>query len=177
MRRLMCIMAWCVYASAAVPAQQLSHLGVRALPTQPVGSAGWGGPTTTIAVLNGAPQLGAVARALAGTLSTPGHELTVVEKTAEELASLQASRQFGLLLDCVRAPTSAPRDIEMALRTASSPEAAKRAPRTALRAVRDLGRQLPLGIVGELSIWGARAAPFVNLEAWQLGAAWFRPTT
>jgi peptide/nickel transport system substrate-binding protein len=164
----------------AVPAQQLSHLGVRALPTQPVGSAGsvgWGGPTTTIAVLSGAPQLGAIARALAATLSTPGHELTVVEKTAEELAGLQTSRQFGLLLACVRAPTAAPRDLEMALRTAASPEAAKRAPRTALRAIRDLGRQLPLGIVGELAIWGARAAPFVNLEIWQLGAAWFRPAT
>jgi peptide/nickel transport system substrate-binding protein len=161
----------------AVPAPQLSHLGVRALPTQPVGSVGWGGPTTTIAVLSGAPQLGAIARALAGTLSTPGHELTVVEKTAEELAGLQTSRQFGLLLDCVRAPTGAPRDLEMALRTAASPEAAKRAPRTALRAVRDLGRQLPLGIVGELSIWGARGAPFVNLETWQLGGAWFRPAT
>jgi peptide/nickel transport system substrate-binding protein len=161
----------------AVPAQQLSHLGVRALPTQPAGSAAWGGPTTTIAVLSGAPQLVAIARALAGTLSTPGHELTVVEKTAEELAGLQTSRQFGLLLDCVRAPTNAARDLEMALRTAASPEAAKRAPRTSFRAVRDLGRQLPLGIVGELSIWGARRAPFVNLETWQLGAASFRPAT
>jgi len=161
----------------AVPAQQLSHLGVRGLPTQAVGFPAWGGPTTTIAVLSGAPQLGAIARALAGTLSTPGHELTVVERTAEELASLQSSRQFGLLLDCVRAPTAAPRDLEMALRTAASPEAAKRAPRSALRAVRDLGRQLPLGIVGDLSIWGARGASFVNLDAWQLGAAAFRPAT
>lgn len=154
----------------AIPAQQLSHLGIRGLPTQTSGSAAWGGPTTTIAVLGNAPQLLAIARALAGTLSTPGHELIVVEKTPDELLNLQTSRQFGLLLDAVRAPTAAARDIEVALRTAASPEAAKRAPHTATQSPRDLGRQLPLGVVGELSIWGARRAPFVGIEAWQLGA-------
>jgi peptide/nickel transport system substrate-binding protein len=160
----------------AVPAEQLSHLGVRGLPTQPSGSRAWGGPTTTIAVLANAPQLGAIARALAATLSTPGHELSVVEKTAEELAGLQNSRQFGLLVDHVRAPTAQARDLEIALRTAASPEAAKRAPRTATLAPRELGRQLPLGVIGELSVWGTRRAPFVNLEAWQLGGVSFRPT-
>jgi peptide/nickel transport system substrate-binding protein len=161
----------------AVPAQQLSHLGVRGLPAQASGSSAWGGPATTIAVLANAPQLGAIARALAATLSTSGHELSVVEKSAEELSSLQASRQFGLILDLVRAPTSGPRDIELALRTAASPEAAKRAPKTAPLAPRELGRQLPLGVVGELSLWGARRAPFVGLESWQLGAVSFRPPT
>jgi peptide/nickel transport system substrate-binding protein len=159
----------------AVPARQLSHLGVRGLPTQPSGSAAWGGPSTTIAVLANAPQLIAIARALAATLSTPGHELTVVEKTAEELAALQSSRQFGLLIDCVRAPTSSPRDIELALRTAASPEAAKRAPKTVSLAPRELGRQLSLGVVGELSVWGARRASFVGLDSWQLGAVSVRP--
>ena len=158
----------------AVPAQQLSHLGVRALPTQASGSVSWGGPATTIAALANAPQLLAIARALAGTLSTPGHELTVVEKTAEELLALQNSRQFGLLLDAVRAPTAAARDIEIALRTAASPEAAKRAPRTVAQSPRELGRQLPLGVIGDLTIWGARRAPFVGVEAWQLGAVYLR---
>jgi peptide/nickel transport system substrate-binding protein len=161
----------------AVPAQQLSHLGVRGMPAQASGSPAWGGPATTIAVLANAPQLVAVARALAATLSAPGHELTVVEKTAEELSELQNSRQFGLLLDLVRAATSSPREIELALRTAASPEAAKRAPKTAPLAARELGRQLPLGVVGELSVWGARRAPFIGLEAWQLGAVSFRPPT
>ncbi len=158
----------------AVPAQQLAHLGVRALPTQPNGAAAWGGPATTIAVLANAPQLLAIARALAATLSTPGHELTVVEKTAEELLALQNSRQFGLLLDAVRAPTSAARDTEMALRTAASPEAAKRAPRTTVQSPRELGRQLALGVIGELTIWGARRAPFIGVEAWQLGSVYLR---
>jgi len=158
----------------AIPAGQLSHLGVRGLPPQSSGSAAWGGPATTVAVLANAPQLGAIARAVAATLSTPGHELTVVEKSAEELASLQATRQFGLLVDQVRAPTALARDIELALRTIASPDAAKRAPKTAPLAPRDLGRQLPLGVIGELSIWGTRRAPFVNLEAWQLGGVWFR---
>jgi len=159
----------------AVPAEQLSHLGLRGLPAQPRGSLGWGGPATTIAVLANAPQLGAIARALAATLSTPGHELTVVEKTATELASLQGSRQFGLLVDQARAPTNQPRDLELALRTAASPDAAKRAPKTAPLAPRELGRQLPLGVIGELSIWGTRRAPFASLETWQLGSVSFRP--
>lgn len=159
----------------AVPAQQLSHLGVRALPAQASGSPAWGGPATTIAVPATAPQLVAVARALASTLSTPGHELNVVEKTAEELSALQSSRQFGLLVDLVRAPTPAARDLEIALRTAASPEGAKRAPRTALRAPRELGRQLSLGVIGELAVWGTRRAAFSNLETWQISGVSLRP--
>ncbi len=155
----------------AIPAQRLSHLGLRGLPAQASGaSAAWGGPATSIAVSGGAPQLVAVARALAAAMSTPGHELVVVEKSAEELAALQSSRQFGLLVDCVRAPSAAPRELELALRTAASPEAARRTPRTVSVAPRELGRQLPLGVVGELSVWGARRAAFDALEAWQLGA-------
>ena len=158
----------------AVPAQQLAHLGLRGLPARAVGAPAWGGPATTIAVLGGAPQLVATARALAASLSTPGHELTVVEKTATELSDLQKTRQFGLLVACVRAPSAAPRELEMALRTAANPEAAKHAPKTASVAPRELGRQLPLGVVGELSIWGARRAPFFGLESWQLGAVSYR---
>ncbi|HVY28692.1 MAG TPA: hypothetical protein VHB79_19180 [Polyangiaceae bacterium] len=154
----------------AIPAQQLTHLGLRGLPASASGSATWGGPATTIAVLGGAPQLVAVARTLAAALSSPGHELTVVEKTVEELQGLQASRQFGLLVDCVRAPSAVPREVELALRTAASPEAARRAPRTAATTPRELGRQLPLGVVGELAVWGARRAAFNGLESWQLGS-------
>lgn len=158
----------------AVPAAQLLHLGLRGLPSAPKGSPSWGGPATTIAVLAQAPQLVGVARALAASLSTPGHELSVIEKTAEELSGLRSSRRFGLMVDCVRAPSSAPRDIELALRTAASPEAAKRSPRTAPVAPRELGRQISLGVIGELSIWGARRANFTGLETWQLGAVSLR---
>jgi peptide/nickel transport system substrate-binding protein len=158
----------------AIPAQRLSHLGLRALPAQASGSAAWGGPPTSIAVNGSAPQLVAVARALAATLSSAGHELSVTEKSTEELAALQASRQFGLLVDCVRAPSPAPRELALALRSAASPEAAKRAPRTASPPPRELGRQLPLGVIGELAVWGARRAAFEALETWQLGAVSFR---
>lgn len=154
----------------AVPAQQLSHLGLRGLPAQARGSSAWGGPSTTLAVLGGAPQLVAIARAVAGALSTPGHELSVVEKTADELAGLRQSQQFGLLLDCVRAPGAAPRELELALRSAASPDAARRAPRTAELSPRELGRHLALGVVGDLSMWGALRSGFVGVEAWQLGA-------
>jgi peptide/nickel transport system substrate-binding protein len=158
----------------AIPAQRLAHLGLRGLPSATRGSTTWGGPPTTIAVNAAAPQLVAVARALAASLGSAGHELTVAEKSAEELATLRTSRRFGLLVDCVRAPGTAPRELEMALRSAASPDAAKRAPRSASAAPRELGRQLPLGVVGELSAWGWRRAAFEGLDAWNLGAAWLR---
>jgi peptide/nickel transport system substrate-binding protein len=158
----------------AIPSGRLSHLGLRGLPERARGSASWGGPSTTIAVNGAAPQLVAVARALASAMSTPGHELTVDEKSLEELGGAKSSRQFGLLVDCVRAPSAAPRELEMALRSAASPEAARRTPRTASAPPRDLGRQLPLGVVGELSVWGARRAAFEGLDSWQLGAVSFR---
>jgi peptide/nickel transport system substrate-binding protein len=154
----------------AVPAQQLSHLGLRGLPTQALGAAAWGGPATTLAVLGSAPQLVAVARSIAASLSTPGHELSVVEKSAEELASLRSSGKFGLLVDSVRSPSAVAHDVEMALRSAASPEAAKRAPKTAPATPRELGRHLPLGVIGELTLWGARRGGFVGIETWQLGS-------
>jgi peptide/nickel transport system substrate-binding protein len=158
----------------AVPEQQLAHLGLRGLPAVTSGSPAWGGPATSIVVSSSAPQLLAVARAVASSLSSPGHELTVDEKAPEELAALRSSRQFGLMVDSVRAPNASPREVELLLRTAASPDGAKRAPKTASASPRELGRQLPLGVIGELSVWGTRRAPFVNLETWQLGAVSFR---
>ena len=158
----------------AVPAQQLAHLGLRGLPARVSGSERWGGPAGGIAVLAGAPQLVAVARALASTLSTPGHELHVAEKSADELQALRESRQFALPVDVVRVAGSTPRELELLLRTAASPEAAKRAPKTASLQPRELGRQLSLGVVGELAVYGARRAQLVGLESWQLGGVSLR---
>lgn len=158
-----------------VPAQQLAHLGLRGLPSSPGSALRWGGRPSSIAVLGGAPQLVAVARALASTLSSSGHELTVSEKSAAELSALRESRQFELLVDCVRAGSGA-REVELLLRTAASPEAAKRAPKTASLEPRLLGRQLALGVIGELSVHGARRAGLLGLEGWQLGAVSLRPS-
>jgi peptide/nickel transport system substrate-binding protein len=153
-----------------IPAQQLAHLGLRGLPTSTSGSTRWGGPATNVLVLAGAPQLVALARSVAAALSTPGHELSVLEKSAEELNALRASRQFGLLVDCVRAAGSSERELEQLLRTAASPEAAARAPKTAPMPPRQLARQLSLGVIGELSVHGSRGAALLGLESWQLGA-------
>jgi len=154
----------------AIPSSQLAHLGLRGLPERASGSASWGGPATTIAAPSGAPQLVAAAQAIAGSLSTQGHALSVVEKSAAEIAELRASRQFGLLVDCVRAPSASARDVELALRTAANPDAVKHAPRTAPAPPRQLGRQISLGVIGELCVWGARRAGFSGLDGWQLGS-------
>jgi peptide/nickel transport system substrate-binding protein len=154
----------------AVPAGQLAHLGLRGLPAQHSGSLGWGGPPTTLAVAAHAPQLVAIARTLAGALSTPGHELRVVEKSGDDIASARASRNFGLILDLVRAPSASARELEVVLRTAANPESAKRVPLTSPLSPRALGRQLTLGVVGELAVYGARRSSIAGLEAWQLGA-------
>ncbi len=158
----------------AIPPGHLTHLGLRGLPTQAVGSARWGGPATTIAVLQSAPQLVAVARALAASLATPGHPLVVAEKTAAEFVALKASGQYGLRVDCVRAPSSAESELELALRTAVSPKAAQRAPKTLAPSARELGKSLPLGIIGELRLWGARREAFNGLAEWSLGSVWER---
>jgi hypothetical protein len=107
----------------------------------------------------------------------PGHDLTVSEKNAEELAALRDSKQYALLVDVVRAAGATTRETELLLRTAASPDAAKRAPKTASLLPRELGRQLTLGVVGELTVYGARRATFVGLESWQLGAVWQRLPT
>lgn len=157
----------------AIPAQQLAHLGLRGLPSSPTGSARWGGPPSEVVVQSGAPQLVAVARSLAAALSTAGHELSVSEKSTDELAALRVSRSFGLMVDCVRAAGSNDRELEMLLRTAANPDAAKRAPKTAPLPVRELARQLPLGVIGELSVHGSRRGSLQGLESWQLGAVSF----
>lgn len=154
----------------AIPAGQLAHLGVGGLRASASGSARWDGPATSLVVLASAPQLVAIARAIAAALSTPGHELSVTEKSAEELAALRDSRKFGLMVDCVRASSSSDRELELVLRTVASPEAAKRAPRTAPLPARELARQLALGVIGELSVYGSRRAALQGLESWQLGA-------
>ncbi len=157
----------------AIPAQQLAHLGLRGLPASPNGSARWSGPPSEVVVQSGAPQLVAVARSLAAALSTAGHELSVSEKSADELAALRLSRSFGLMVDCVRAAGSSDRELELLLRTAANPEAAKRAPKTAPLPPRELARQLPLGVIGELSVHGSRRGSLLGLESWQLGAVSF----
>ena len=92
------------------------------------------------------------------------------EKNAEELAALRDNKQYTLLVDVVRAAGTTARETELLLRTAASPDAAKRAPKTASVAPRELGRELTLGVVGELAIYGSRRAPFSGLDSWQLGA-------
>jgi peptide/nickel transport system substrate-binding protein len=161
----------------AIPAGRLAHLGLRGLPEGAGGAPSWGGPATTVVAPSGAPQLLAAAQAVAASLSTAGHLLRVVEKSAAEIAELRASRQFGLLVDCVRAPSASPRDVELALRTAANPDAVKHLPKTAPVPARLLGRQISLGIIGELCVWGARRAGFGGLESWQLGGVFASPTS
>ena len=158
----------------AVPQQQLAHLGLRGLPTHSAGDPRWGGASLEMAVPEATPQLTAIARALATTLSTAGHVLTIAEKSVEELGRLRASNQFGLMVDFVRSPGLGDRDAEWALRTAVSPDAARRAPKTAAMKPRELGRALPLGVIGELSVHGARRSTLSGLENWQLGAVSLR---
>ena len=160
-----------------VAPEQLRHLGLRGLPNQSQATQRWGGPTIELAVPSACPQLLALARALVSTLSTPGHELRVVEKPPDEIARLRVSRQFGLMLDFVRSPGLGDRDAEHALRTAVNPEAAKRAPKVAAASPRQLARSLPLGVVGELTVHGARKSVFQGLESWNLGAVWLKAPT
>ncbi len=159
----------------AVPREQLGHLGLRGLNYQPEGSPRWGGPPGEILVPQAAPQLLATAQALSTALSSPGHELTIAEKPTAELGRLRDSKRFALLVDFVRSPGLSDREAGAALRTAVSPETAKRAPLTAPVAPRELGLTLPLAVVGELTIHGAHRTSLSGLQTWQLGGVAWRP--
>jgi peptide/nickel transport system substrate-binding protein len=159
-----------------VAPEQLAHLGLRDLPQRSRGAARWGGGPADLNVDAGAPQLVAIGRVLSSVLSAPGHELRLVEHSTRDLERLRATRDFALLVHFVSSPAPTHRAAEAALRAAANPELAKRAPLTAPLPPREVARGLTLGVIGELTLFGAHARALVGLDSLQLGSVWWRPT-
>jgi peptide/nickel transport system substrate-binding protein len=157
--------------AATLPAEALSHFGVRALPGAAEGVQ-WGGGPVALLVCDDAPHALELARALEPLLSRPGNEVRATPTPRATWLEARRSRRFSLMLDFVRSASADPQQATQALLAAVDPALAKHPPRSSVP-LSELARTLSLGIVGELRVSGSRTAAFEGLEAWQLGAVYY----
>ena len=160
--------------AATLPAEALSHFGVRALAGPPE-RAPWKGGPVALLVSDDAPHALELARALEPLLGSPGNEVRATPLPRAAWLEARRSRRFSLMLDFVRSASPDPTQTTQALLAAADPALAKHPPRNP-SSLRDLTRSLSLGIIGEVRVSGSRTAAFEGLEAWQLGAVWFNPS-
>ncbi|HEY3666892.1 MAG TPA: hypothetical protein VGL19_12855, partial [Polyangiaceae bacterium] len=157
--------------AATLPAEALSHFGVRALPG-PTDGVHWGGGPVSLLVSDDAPHALELARALEPLLGSPGNEVRATALPRAAWLEARRSRRFSLMLDFVRSPNGDPAQTTQTLLAAVDPALAKHPPRSP-SSLLDLTRTLSLGIIGEVRVSGSRSAAFEGLEAWQLGSVWF----
>ena len=158
---------------AALPSAQLARFGVRSLPRAGDGVR-WGGGPTTLLVADDAPHAVELARALEPLLGSNDNEVRATPVPRATWLEARRSRRYGLLLDFVRATNGDVTQSAQALLAAVDPALARRPPKN-LSSVLEATRTLPLGIVGEVRIAGARNPEFEGLDAWQLGNVWLNP--
>ena len=159
--------------TAGLPGATLARFGVRPVPAA-VNGVRWGGGQTTLLVSEDAPHAVELARALEPLLSSSGNEVRATPVPRTTWLEARRSRRYGLLLDFVRAASADAAQSALTLLTAVDPALARRPPKN-LSSVSEVARTLPLGIVGELRVSGARNPEFEGLDAWQLGAVWLNP--
>jgi len=159
---------------AALAGDALAHFGVRALPhTEP--GVRWGGGPSSLLVPDDSPHLLELARALEPLLGSAGNEIRTTPTGRRNYVEARRARKYALMLDFVRAANGDGADAARALLASVDPALAERPPRSALP-LSDVARTLPLGVLGEMRVAGARMPEFIGLESWQLGAAWRDPT-
>lgn len=143
-----------------IPPSRLAFLALGPAWTVDTNQQGWGGPTAAIVVRDDAPWLVELATALAATIKTPGHDVTVTPINANELVQRRASRNFALALDVVRPVTHGSVGAMIGLATADNPQGASQLvlhpPRLAEVNARTLTRTLRCGVVGEVRASGGR---------------------
>jgi peptide/nickel transport system substrate-binding protein len=149
----------------ALPHARLSYLSLGA-PWPSEREQGWGGGAAQVLYREDGPWLAELARAVAATLSRPGHELSVKSLPEAELRTLRATRNYALMIDVVRPLDASPVGIFMALGTADNAEtlagSMARLPKLAANASpRTMTRLLRLGVIGEIRIQGGRVPDVV----------------
>jgi peptide/nickel transport system substrate-binding protein len=150
-----------------IPKERLTHLGLR-LPDATASGAKWGGPSGDILVDESAAHLVEIARTAAGILSTPGHELSARLVSRATLDERRKSGNFSLAVEFVRNAYAA--DPVLALFAAARPDLAAHPPKTSNLSAREITRTLPLGVMGELAIFGAHTPELRGVARWDLGA-------
>ncbi len=123
---------------------------------------GWGGAPCELLARDDAPWLIELARAVAATISRPGHEVTVRTISMADFAQRRTSRTFALALDVVRPLAQGSLGALIALASADNPatadDLAKHPPRLAEVSPRTLTRTLRLGVLGDIRMQGGRVA-------------------
>jgi peptide/nickel transport system substrate-binding protein len=157
--------------AATLPADALSHFGVRAL-ADPGEGVHWRAGPASLLVTDDAPYALELGRALEPLLGSPGNEIRATPLPRAAWLEARRSRRFQLMLDFVRSASLDATQATEALLAAVDPALAGRPPRSSA-SLSDLTRSLTLGIVGEVHISGAQMPAFERLDAWQLGGVWF----
>jgi peptide/nickel transport system substrate-binding protein len=144
----------------SLPHARLSYLSLGA-PWPSEREQGWGGGTAQVLYREDGPWLAELARAVAATLSRPGHELTVKSVPEAELRTLRATRNYALMIDVVRPLDSSTMGLFVALGTADdaatfAASMAKLPKLSASASPRTMTRLLRLGVIGEIRIQGGR---------------------
>ncbi len=149
---------------------RFAHLGIA--PGSARKATLWGGKPAAIYVDGASPYLVEVARVVAAVLSQPNHELTVTGVPHTELAARRDAGRFSLAIEVVRNLGPTPRHALLALLQAANPSLAEKPPNVAATEIATVTRTLPLAILGNLVVAGARAPDVHGLESWDLGAVY-----
>jgi peptide/nickel transport system substrate-binding protein len=165
--------------TAQALADGVPHASLAALvvgPSWTQGSAGWTGVPCELLVRDDAPWLAELARALAGALSSPSHEVSVRPAPAGEVAQRRSTRTYALMLDVARPAGPGPLGVLLGLATADDPAQAMALARHPPRGdpvPRIVTRTMRVGVVAEVRVQGGRAAD-VALPAspWGRGVDW-----
>ncbi|HEX5101110.1 MAG TPA: ABC transporter substrate-binding protein, partial [Polyangiaceae bacterium] len=155
----------------ALDPARLSHLGL-APPGARATGRGWGGAAANLYVDEGSSYLVEVARAVATAISQPGREIRPAPLPHAEVARLRDGGHFATMIDFVRRLGPSPRHAALSLLGAANPRLADKPPRTIAEDIAVLTRTLPLAVLGELRLAGARAPDVHGLEQWDLGSMW-----
>jgi peptide/nickel transport system substrate-binding protein len=156
-----------------IATQNLAQFGVHALPGAGDPSR-FGGSDTPLLVADDTPELVEIARALEPLLGQGGPRTPATPTARSALAEARRTRRFGFMLDFVTRASSDPVLAPLTLLASVDPALAAHPPLSAPASLRDLTRSLPLGVLGELTLSGARLAEYEGLPGWQLGAVWKR---
>ena len=123
---------------------------------------GWGGAPCELVVRDDSPWLVELARAVAATLSRPGHEVVAKPISAADFSSKRGSRAYALAIDVARALAPGALGALAGLSTSSDPtsaaDAIRHPPRLGDVSARTLPRTLRVGILGEVRAQGGRVA-------------------
>ncbi len=124
--------------------------------------AKWGGAPCDLLVRDDAHWLIELAKAIAGSISDVGHEVTVRPIAAAELAQRRTSRGYALAVDVARAAASTTLGALGGLAAADDPATAadviRHAPRLGEVSPRALTKLMRIGVVGEIRVQGGRTA-------------------